>query len=135
VAASAPLALASTPARTGSVATDGNGNSSSTSRSSTTSTATVTDVLKAIDLAAASLGTISSGVATINATPRPDGFLGGRARSVSETSTGGDLSVSGKADFLKAFGLTTRSVRASPRSPPPAPQPLPPSAPDRDGPR
>jgi len=110
VAASAPAGFGLDSGGTGSVATDGNGNSIIyIGASSTTSTATVTDVLKAIDLASGvRSATISSGVATINANnPGQTASSVGSGKVSLETSTGGDLSVSGKADFLKAFGLTT----------------------------
>ena len=76
--------------------------------SSTTSTATVGDVLRAIDLASGvRSSTIATGVATTatNSGQTVSSIAGGAVSL--QTSTGGDLSVSGKADFLKAFGLTT----------------------------
>jgi len=113
-AGAAPLA-ASAPTGYGidagaaSVATDGNGNSLIyIGASSTTSTATVGDVLRAIDLASGvRSSTIASGVAT-TATNAGQTVSSITAGAVSlQTSTGGDLDVSGKADFLKALGLTT----------------------------
>ncbi len=112
-AGAAPLA-ASAPTGYGidagaaSVATDGNGNSLIyIGASSTTSTATVGDVLRAIDLASGvRSSTVASGVAT-TATNAGQTVSSITAGAVSlQTSTGGDLSVSGKADFLNAFGLT-----------------------------
>ncbi len=112
-AGAAPLA-ASAPTGYGidagasSVATDGNGNSLIyIGASSTTSTATVGDVLRAIDLASGvRSSTVASGVAT-TATNAGQTVSSITAGAVSlQTSTGGDLEVSGKADFLNAFGLT-----------------------------
>ena len=107
-AASAPTGYGM-DAGAASVATDGNGNSLIyIGASSTTSTATVGDVLRAIDLASGvRSSTVASGVAT-TATNAGQTVSSITAGAVSlQTSTGGDLSVSGKADFLKAFGLTT----------------------------
>jgi flagellin-like hook-associated protein FlgL len=94
----------------GNIATDGKGNSIIyIGASTTTSTATVGDMLKVIDLASGvGSASISAGVATLTAAN-----AGQTASSIAagivtlQTSTGADLSVSGKADFLKAFGLTT----------------------------
>src|SRR4051794_6336676 len=89
----------------GSLATDASGNSLIyIGTSSTTSTATVGDVLKAIDVASGvafnSAGTITANSGQTLST------VNGTGQVLLQTSTGGDLSVSGKADFLKAFGLT-----------------------------
>jgi flagellin len=94
----------------GNIATDGTGNSIIyIGASLTASTATAGDVLKAIDLASGvRSAVVTSGVAafTTNAGQTVSSIAGSGAISL-ETSTGGDLSVSGKADFLKALGLTT----------------------------
>jgi flagellin len=95
----------------GSIATDGNGNSFVYlgSAASTTATATVGDVLSAIDLASGvASATVASGAATI--TPANSGQTASSITSGTitlRTSTGQDLSVTGKADALKALGLTT----------------------------
>jgi flagellin len=94
----------------GNIATDGSGNSIVyLGASATTATATVGDVLSAIDLASGvGSAVIASGVATI--TPANSGQT---ASSITtgiislKTSTGQDLTVTGKADALKALGLTT----------------------------
>jgi flagellin len=95
----------------GSIATDGNGNSFVYlgSAASTTATATVGDVLSAIDLASGvASATVASGAATI--TPANSGQT---ASSITaglitlRTSTGQDLTVTGKADALNKLGLTT----------------------------
>ncbi len=92
-----------------SIATDGAGNSLIyIGASATTSTATVGDVLRAIDLASGvRIATVASGAATVatNSGQTVSTVAGSGAVSL-QTSTGGDLTVSGKADFLKAFGLT-----------------------------
>ena len=108
-AASAPTGYGIDSSGTSSVATDGNGNSIIyIGASLTASTATVGDVLKAIDLASGvQSATIASGVATL-ATNSGQTVSSITAGAISlKTSTGADLSVSGKADFLKALGLTT----------------------------
>ena len=105
-------AAASAPAGygvSGNIATDGNGNSIVYLGTGTQSTATVADLLKAIDLASGTQSAaISSGTATLT-TPVPGQTIssvsGGRV-SVQST-TGGDTSVTGKADALKALGLTS----------------------------
>ncbi|MBW7972980.1 DUF1522 domain-containing protein [Bradyrhizobium sp. BR 10289] len=95
---------------TQSVATDGNGNSVIyLGSSATNSAATVGDVIKAIDLASATRSaTISGGVATLNAnnTGQTPSSITGGAISL-ESSTGGDLNVTGTADLLHALGLTS----------------------------
>lgn len=104
--ASGSFIAGSTVATGADVVSDGNGNSTIyIGASSTTSTATVGDVLTAIDLASGAqhVSSISSGVAT----------LAGTASSITagaitlNTSTGADLSITGDANFLKAFGLTS----------------------------
>jgi hypothetical protein len=108
--ASAPAGYGIDSGGTSSVATDGNGNSIIyIGASSTASTATVGDVLKAIDLASGvQTASISAGVATLATdASQTASSVNGSGALLLKTSTGGDLSVSGKADFLKALGLTT----------------------------
>jgi flagellin-like hook-associated protein FlgL len=87
------------------VVTDGSGNSIIYLGTSTTSTSvTINDVLGAIDLA--------SGVAYNNGgtvTANPGQTLSSVTAGVItlNSSTGADLNLSGKADLLKGFGLTT----------------------------
>jgi flagellin len=95
----------------GNIATDGNGNSIIyLGASATNSSATVQDVLNAIDLASGvKNAVIASGAATLstNAGPpaqTPAAIAGGAITL--RTSTGGDLNIVGKADALKALGLT-----------------------------
>jgi hypothetical protein len=73
----------------------------------TSSTATVGDVLTAVDLASGvQNAVIAAGAATIttNASQTASSITAGAIKL--ETSTGADLSVVGKADALKALGLT-----------------------------
>ncbi|WP_440641495.1 DUF1522 domain-containing protein [Bradyrhizobium sp. PUT101] len=99
----------------GHIATDGNGNSIVYMGTSAAPTGTVNDLLSAIDLASGvKSATISAGAATISVSGSagPVGTLqvassiaGGQVTL--KSSTGADLSVTGKADFLKALGLTS----------------------------
>src|SRR5215467_2805008 len=92
----------------GNIATDGNGNSIVYLGTGTQSTGTVGDLLNAIDLASGvKNAVISAGAATIttNTSQTPSSITGGAITL--RSSTGGDLSVTGKADGLKALGLTT----------------------------
>ncbi|KYG98656.1 DUF1522 domain-containing protein [Bradyrhizobium sp. DOA1] len=99
----------------GHIATDGNGNSIIYQGTAAAPAATVNDVLTAIDLASGvKTATISAGAATfaVSGAAGPVGTLQ-VASSITagavtlKSSTGADLSVTGKADFLKALGLTT----------------------------
>jgi flagellin len=94
---------------TGNIATDGNGNSIVYLGTGTQSTATVGDLLEAIDFASGvSSAVIASGVATPtipNAGQLASTAAGGTVTL--RSSTGGDLSVTGKADALSALKLTT----------------------------
>ncbi|TQF31165.1 DUF1522 domain-containing protein [Bradyrhizobium sp. UNPA324] len=99
----------------GHIATDGNGNSIVYEGTAAAPKATVSDVLTAIDLASAvKTATISAGAATfaVSGSAGPVGTVQ-VASSITagavtlKSSTGADLSVTGKADFLKALGLTS----------------------------
>jgi flagellin len=113
--APAASAVASGSGVSGNIVTDGSGNSTIyIGASTTTSTATVGDVLTAIDLASGVKSAANTaGAATISTN------VGQTASSVSagvislKTSTGADLSISGKADFLKVLGLTTSTGASS----------------------
>jgi len=94
----------------GNIATDGTGNSIVyLGAGATTATATVGDVLSAIDLASGvGSAVIASGVATITAANSGQTASSITTGAISlKTSTGQDLTVTGKADALKALGLTT----------------------------
>jgi hypothetical protein len=89
----------------GNLVTDGNGNSTIyLGTSITTTTANVGDVLHAIDLASG-VAYNNAGTITANAGQALSSITAGVVSL--KTSTGGDLSISGAADFLHAFGLTT----------------------------
>ena len=99
----------------GHIATDGNGNSIVYEGTASAPGATVNDVLSAIDLASGvKTAAISAGAATISVSGSsgPVGTLQ-TASSITagaitlKSSTGDDLNVTGKADFLKALGLTS----------------------------
>jgi flagellin len=84
---------------TGNIVTDGNGNSSVY-----LGAGTLADVLKAVDLASGVAKTVNTaGTAVIS------GSTSAIAAGVLtlNTSTGADLSITGKADLLKELGLTT----------------------------
>jgi flagellin len=100
----------------GNVVTDGSGNSTIyIGASSTATSATVGDLLNAVDLASGvKSATVSAGVATfnLNAGQTASSVTAGGQVTI-ESSTGGDLSLSGKADILKSLGLTASSGGAS----------------------
>jgi flagellin-like hook-associated protein FlgL len=90
----------------GNVVVDANNNSTIYLGASTTSTtATVGDVLAAIDLASG-VAYNNAGTLTNNAGQTLSTINGTGALQL-KTSTGADLSITGKADFLKALGLTS----------------------------
>ncbi len=99
--------LASGASEVGNVVTDGNGNSTVYlgAPANAQSTATVGDLTTAIDLASGSqyVASVASGVATLGGTASTT--LAGITTLFS--STGADLSITGKADSLKALKLTT----------------------------
>jgi flagellin len=92
----------------GNIATDGNGNSIVYLGTGAQSTGSVGDLLNAIDLASGvQNAVIASGAATLSTnTSQTVSSITGGAITV-RSSTGADLSVTGKADALKALGLTT----------------------------
>jgi flagellin len=94
---------------TGNIATDGNGNSIVYLGTGTQSTATVDDLLKAIDLASGvSSAVIASGAATLtNPNPGQTAYtMAGNGAVTLRSSTGADLSITGRADILAALKLT-----------------------------
>jgi hypothetical protein len=96
----------------GSIATDGNGNSIVYEGTAAAPKATVNDVLSAIDLASgvktatisAGAATITTSGATVGTVQTPSSITAGAVTL--KSSTGSDLSVTGKADFLNKLGLT-----------------------------
>ena len=84
-----------------SIVTDGTGNSTVYLGTSGSPLATVSDLLTAIDLASGvQTATISAGVATIAASGSLTPSSVASSKVTLESSTGADLSVSGKADLL-----------------------------------
>ncbi|WP_454645770.1 DUF1522 domain-containing protein [Bradyrhizobium liaoningense] len=93
----------------GSILTDGNGNSTVYLGTTGTPVATVDDLLTAIDLASG-VQTVSisgTGVATIGAASAATPSSIAAGLTTIRTSTGADVSITGKADFLKGLGLTS----------------------------
>jgi flagellin len=88
---------------TGNVFSDVNGNSIVYLGSTTK--ASVGDVLSAIDLASGAQSNVA-GTLTLNA-GQAASTVSGAGALVLKSSTGADLSITGKADTLKALGLTT----------------------------
>ncbi|MGY8638732.1 DUF1522 domain-containing protein [Bradyrhizobium sp. 14AA] len=104
-AAPASTAVPSGSGVSGNLVTDGNGNTTVY-----LATASVSDLLSAIDLASGvKTASITSGAATISISTAQGGAASGVAggQVTLKSSTGADLSVTGKADLLKALGLTT----------------------------
>jgi flagellin len=110
---SAPAAPPAGSGVSGDIVTDGTGNSTIYLGTSGTPVANTGDLLTAIDLASGvKSATIANGTATI----AQSGATVGTAQTASsitagvvtlKSSTGADLNVTGKADLLKALGLTT----------------------------
>jgi len=88
---------------TGNVFTDANGNSLVYLGSTTK--ASIGDVLTAVDIASGAQRNVS-GTLTSNGGQTPS-TVNGSGALVLNSSTGADLSITGKADTLKALGLTT----------------------------
>jgi flagellin len=104
----------------GNLVTDGSGNST-IYLGSGTSSATVGDVLNAVDLASGAGFIDTSGLAAVpptavvvkaNDASQALSSITAGVISIS-SSTGADLSITGKADFLKAFGLTASAGASS----------------------
>ncbi|GLR96580.1 flagellin [Bradyrhizobium liaoningense] len=105
---SAPAAVPTGSGVSGNLVTDGSGNTTVYLGTAATPAATVNDVLTAIDLASGvQTSTITNGAATIGAASAatPSSIAAGIVTL--KSSAGADVSVTGKADLLKAFGLTT----------------------------
>lgn len=94
----------------GNIVTDGSGNSTVYLGASGTPTGTVTDLLNAIDIASgaqtAVINTSTSAAALAASTGQTASSIATNTISL-KSSTGADLSVTGKADLLKSLGLTT----------------------------
>ncbi|PJG55753.1 flagellin [Bradyrhizobium forestalis] len=108
--APASSAVASGSGVSGNLVTDGNGNTTVYLGTAGTPAATVNDLLTAVDLASGvKTASITSGAATIATSVAQGGAASGVAAGAVtlKSSTGADLSLTGKADLLKALGLTT----------------------------
>ncbi|MBC9976892.1 DUF1522 domain-containing protein [Bradyrhizobium campsiandrae] len=92
----------------GNLVTDGNGNTTVYLGTNASPKATTGDLLTAIDLASGvDTASITAGAATItNSVNQTSSSIAG-SKVILKSSTGADLSVTGKADLLKALGLTT----------------------------
>ncbi|WKA26864.1 DUF1522 domain-containing protein [Bradyrhizobium roseum] len=93
----------------GNVVTDGNGNSSVYLGTTGTPLGTVGDLLTAIDLASGVQKAVintTTGVAAFSPSSGTSGAIAAGVVTLT-TGTGADLSITGKADLLKALGLTT----------------------------
>ncbi|MFK4726737.1 flagellin [Bradyrhizobium niftali] len=106
--APASTAVASGSGVSGNLVTDGNGNTTVYLGTAGTPAATVSDLLTAVDLASGvKTVSISSGAATIATSLNQTASSVGGGAVTLKSSTGADLSVTGKADLLKSLGLTT----------------------------
>ncbi|WOH76084.1 DUF1522 domain-containing protein [Bradyrhizobium sp. NDS-1] len=91
----------------GNLVTDGNGNTTVYLGTAGTPTATVNDLLTAVDLASGvKTVAISAGAATIATSNNQTASSVGGGAVTLRSSTGADLSVTGKADLLKSLGLS-----------------------------
>jgi flagellin len=108
--AGSPPAAAAVPAGSGvlgNIVTDGNGNSSVYIGTTGTPTATVQDLANAIDLASGVQKTVNTaGVSAAYANSSGTNAAIASGILTLTTGTGADLSITGKADLLKALGLT-----------------------------
>ena len=106
---SVPLAAAA-PAGSGvsgNIVTDGNGNSTVYIGTTGTPTGTVQDLANAIDLASGvQKAVISAGAATLSNSSGANAAIAAGVLTLN-TGTGADLSITGRADLLKALGLTS----------------------------
>jgi flagellin-like hook-associated protein FlgL len=104
--APAAAAVATGSGVSGNIVTDGSGNSQVYLGTTTTPLATLADVLKAVDLASGVAKTVNTaGVAVF--TGSTSAINSGTGVLTLNSSTGADLSITGKADLLKELGLTT----------------------------
>ncbi|MDF3811809.1 DUF1522 domain-containing protein [Rhodopseudomonas sp. BAL398] len=91
----------------GNLVTDGNGNSTVYLGTPAAALASVDDLSKAIDLASGVQQSVNAnGTATITHSSGTDGAVAGGVLTLT-TGTGDDLSITGKADLLKALGLSS----------------------------
>src|SRR4051812_26529252 len=106
--APASTAVASGSGVSGNLVTDGTGNTIVYLGTAGTPAATVADLLSAIDLASGvKTVAITAGAATISTSVGQTASSAAAGAVTLKSSTGADLSVTGKADLLKALALTT----------------------------
>ncbi|GJD78618.1 DUF1522 domain-containing protein [Methylobacterium gregans] len=93
----------------GNILTDGNGNSTVYLGTTGTPAGSVDDLLKAVDIASGvnKVAIDSAGAATISASSSQTQSTVTGGKVVLQSSIGSDVDISGKADLLKALGLTT----------------------------
>jgi flagellin len=104
--APAAAAVATGSGVSGNIVTDGSGNSQVYLGTKAAPLATLADVLKAVDLASGVAKTVNAaGLATI--TGSTSAINAGTGVLTLNSSTGADLSITGKADLLNELGLTT----------------------------
>ncbi|WP_022720222.1 DUF1522 domain-containing protein [Rhodopseudomonas sp. B29] len=97
----------------GNLVTDGSGNTTVYIGTPAAPTATVGDLLKAVDLASGVQKSVNAnGNATISNSSGTNASVAGGVVSIT-TGTGADLSITGKADLLKALGLSTSTGAGS----------------------
>jgi len=92
----------------GNLVTDGSGNTTVYLGTTAAPTATVSDLLTAVDLASGvKTAAISAGAATIATSASQTASSVAAGAVTLRSSTGADLSVTGKADLLKALGVSS----------------------------
>ena len=107
-AAPASTAVPTGSGVSGNLVTDGSGNTTVYLGTTGTPAATVNDLLSAIDLASGvKTSTISNGAATIATSASQTASSIAAGIVTLKSSTGADLSVTGKADLIGALGLTS----------------------------
>jgi flagellin-like hook-associated protein FlgL len=104
--APAAAAVATGSGVSGNIVTDGSGNSQIYLGTAATPLATLADVLKAVDLASGVAKTVNTAGAAV-ITGSTSAINAGTGVLTLNSSTGADLSITGKADLLKELGLTT----------------------------
>ncbi|MCP3401279.1 DUF1522 domain-containing protein [Bradyrhizobium sp. CCGB20] len=106
--APASTAVPSGSGVSGNLVTDGNGNTTVYLGTTTTPAATVNDLLTAVDLASGvKTVAISAGAATIATSVSQTASSVAAGAVTLKSSTGADLAVTGRADLLKALGLSS----------------------------
>jgi hypothetical protein len=106
--APAPGSVASGSGVSGNIVTDGSGNSQVYLGTKAAPLATLNDVLKAVDLASGVAKAVNTAGAAV-ITGSTSAINGATGVLTLNSSTGADLSITGKADLLNELGLTTSS--------------------------